>query len=141
MPRKLTLAQSSLADNFGLPSQPVLAASLDLGEVLSRVPESHGITPISRYPAVRQDLAVVVEETIPASEVQLHIEQAGGRLLRRVQLFDVYRGEQIAAGKKSLAYALTFQAPDRTLTDKDAAKVQGKIVKRLDRELGAKLRT
>jgi phenylalanyl-tRNA synthetase beta chain len=129
-----------VADNFGLPSQPVLAASLDLGEVLSRVPESHSITPMSRYPAIRQDLAVVVGETVPASEVQLHIEQAGGRLLRRVQLFDVYRGEQIEAGKKSLAYTLTFQADDRTLTDHDANRLRDKIVRRLSQEVSATLR-
>jgi phenylalanyl-tRNA synthetase beta chain len=64
----------------------------------------------------------------------------GGKLLVDVRLFDVYRGGQIGVGRKSLAYALTFQAEDRTLTDKDVAKVQDRIVRRLERELGAKLR-
>ncbi len=77
---------------------------------------------------------------MPASQVQATILAAGGRLLTDARLFDVYRGDQIDAGKKSLAYALTFQAPDRTLTDKEAAKVQSRIVKKLGKELRAKLR-
>jgi len=130
-----------VVENFDLPTQPVLAADLDLEALLARVPESYTISPVPRYPAVRQDIAVVVDEEVPAAEVQRVIEQAGGKLLRRVQLFDVYRGEQIGAGKKSLAYALTFQADDRTLTDHDANRLRDKIVRRLQATLGATLRT
>ncbi len=61
-------------------------------------------------------------------------------MLADARLFDVYRGEQLGEGKKSLAYALTYQAPDRTLTDKEAAKIRKKIVKRLEYEVGAELR-
>jgi len=68
------------------------------------------------------------------------IRQTGGRTVTEVRLFDVYRGDQIGTGKKSLAYNLTYQNPERTLTDKDAAKLRTKIVKRLERELGAQLR-
>jgi phenylalanyl-tRNA synthetase beta chain len=68
------------------------------------------------------------------------IEAAGGDLLVGVTLFDLYRGEQIGAGKKSLAYRLTYQAPDRTLTDAEAAKVRERIVKKLKEEAGAVLR-
>ncbi|OQY24022.1 MAG: hypothetical protein B6I34_04085 [Anaerolineaceae bacterium 4572_32.1] len=68
------------------------------------------------------------------------IAQTGRALVRSVMLFDVYRGEQIGAGKKSLAYRLTYQADDRTLTDREVAKLRGKIVRRLERELGATLR-
>ena len=87
-----------------------------------------------------EDIAVVVDEATPASQVQETILAGGGKLLVDVRLFDVYRGDQIDTGKKSLAYALTFQAEDRTLTDKEVAKVQARIVLRLERELGAKLR-
>jgi phenylalanyl-tRNA synthetase beta chain len=62
-------------------------------------------------------------------------------MLVEVRLFDVYRGEQIEAGKKSLAYSLAYQAPDRTLTDKEAAKIRGRIIRRLEQELGAQLRS
>jgi phenylalanyl-tRNA synthetase beta chain len=82
----------------------------------------------------------VVDEDVPAGQVEALIEQTGGELLRDVRLFDLYRGKQLGEGKKSLAYSLTFQADDRTLTDRDANKLRDKIVARLNRELGAKLR-
>ena len=69
------------------------------------------------------------------------ILQTGQPLVTGVKLFDVFRGEQLGAGKKSLAYSLTFQAEDRTLTDKVVAKQQNKIVQRLEQQLGAKLRS
>ena len=68
------------------------------------------------------------------------IAQTGAPLLRSVVLFDVYRGEQIGPGKKSLAYRLTYQADDRTLTDQDVARVREKIIRRLEREIGATIR-
>jgi phenylalanyl-tRNA synthetase beta chain len=82
----------------------------------------------------------VVEESVPAVTVRDLIVQTGGKVLRTVELFDVYRGEQVEEGRKSLAYRLTYQADDRTLTDKEVAKVRQKIVRRLERELGAALR-
>lgn len=125
---------------FRLPEQPVLAAELDLDLLLAAVDESPLVEAISNYPAIYQDIAVIVDETTPAAAVEQTIREAGGWLLRDVRLFDVYRGEQIGAGKKSLAYALTFQALDRTLRDVDADRVRGKIVKELEKKLGAMLR-
>jgi phenylalanyl-tRNA synthetase beta chain len=81
-----------------------------------------------------------VDEAIPAAEVEHLIRQTGGATLTDVRLFDVYRGEQIGVGKKSLAYSLTYQSAERTLTDKDAAQLRNKIVRRLQNELGAQLR-
>ncbi len=125
---------------FDLPAQPVLAAEIDLEVLLEAVDEAPRVEPISNYPAIYQDIAVVVDESVPAAAVEEAIREAGGWLLRSVRLFDVYRGEQIGAGKKSLAYALTFQAPDRTLRDVDADRVRGKIVKALGERFGATLR-
>lgn len=119
---------------------PVLAADLDLDRLLAQVSNGHVVKSVPRFPPVQQDIAVIVDEAIPAEQVQVLIAQTGRPLLTDVRLFDLFRGEQIGAGKKSLAYSLTFQAEDRTLTDKDAAKQQQKIVQRLERELGAKLR-
>jgi phenylalanyl-tRNA synthetase beta chain len=99
------------------------------------------MTGISGQPAVYEDVAVVVDEGTPAAQVAEIIRQTGGKLLTDVRLFDIYRGGQVAEGKKSLAYALTFQAPDRTLTDEETAKLRAKIVSRLERELGATLRS
>jgi phenylalanyl-tRNA synthetase beta chain len=69
------------------------------------------------------------------------IRQTGGRSVTEVRLFDLYRGEQIEAGKKSLAYNLTYQSTEKTMTDADAAAIRNKIVRRLEQEIGAKLRS
>jgi phenylalanyl-tRNA synthetase beta chain len=121
--------------------QPVLAADFDLDLLLKQLPDGYVVRSVSRFPAVQQDIAVVVDESIPAGQVEALITQTGRPLLADVRLFDVFRGEQIGADKKSLAYSLIFQAEDRTLTDKVVAKQQDKIVKRLERQLGAKLRS
>jgi phenylalanyl-tRNA synthetase beta chain len=73
------------------------------------------------YPAVHQDVAVVVDESVPASEVRTAVLEGGGELLRSAEVFDLYRGEQVVGGRKSLALRLTFRAVDRTLTDEEVA--------------------
>ncbi|MBN1136835.1 MAG: phenylalanine--tRNA ligase subunit beta, partial [Anaerolineae bacterium] len=125
---------------FDLPGCPVTIADLDLEALLAQVPPAWFVEPISPYPAVLQDLAVVVDEAVPAAAVQDLIAGTGGFLLKDVRLFDLYRGAPIPQGKKSLAYALTFQSPDRTLSDALVAKQVERIVQRLKKELGAGLR-
>jgi len=125
---------------FDLPDQPVCLAEFDLEALLEQAEAARYFEPISRFPAVIQDLAVVVDEEVPAQRVREVIVRAGGELLRRVELFDVYRGEPVPPGKKSLAYSLTYQAQDRTLTDQEVARVQERIVRCLAEELGARLR-
>jgi phenylalanyl-tRNA synthetase beta chain len=88
---------------------------------------------------VGQDIAVVVDEDVPAADVEDTVREAGGELLERLRLFDVYRGEQVGEGSKSLALRLEFRAPDRTLTDEEVAEVRGRIEHELA-ELGGKLR-
>jgi phenylalanyl-tRNA synthetase beta chain len=85
-------------------------------------------------------MSLIVDEGIPAQQMEDVIRKAGGELLVGVDLFDVYRGDPIPAGKKSLAYSLTYRHDERTLTDKQVAKVHAKIINRLSKELGAKLR-
>jgi len=92
-------------------------------------------------PPVFEDLAVVVDEDLPAERVEALIRQTGGKIVSDVRLFDVYRGEKVGAGKKSLAYSITYQARDKTLTDKDVAAIRARILRRLEQELGATLRT
>jgi phenylalanyl-tRNA synthetase beta chain len=128
-----------VSEAYGLNEYPLLAADLDVEKLQAAARLAHTVESVSRYPAVLQDIAVVVGEDVPAAEVQAIIMGAGN-LLRAVRLFDVYRGEQVGAGKKSLAYSLTFQADDRTLADKDVNKLRHKIVRRLQDELDAKLR-
>ncbi len=120
--------------------RPVLAAELDLDVLVGQIPPWHHVEPISSYPAVHEDLALVVDKLLPASQVEAQIRQAGGFLLKDVALFDIYEGSQISAGKKSLAYHLTFQSPGKTLMDKDVKKQRQRILQQLERQLGAKLR-
>jgi phenylalanyl-tRNA synthetase beta chain len=95
---------------------------------------------VPRFPAALRDIALVVEESVPAERVVREIRAAGGDLLRDVRLFDLYRGESIPAGTKSLAYALTYQAEDRTLTDKEVDRAHKKIADRLKHVLKAQIR-
>lgn len=125
---------------FDLPAGRVAVAELDLEALLAQVSPTWFVEPISSYPSVLQDLAVVVGEAVPAAAIQDLIVQTGGFLLKSVRLFDLYRGAPIPEGKKSLAYALTFQSPDRTLSDALVAKQVERIVQRLKKEMGAELR-
>jgi phenylalanyl-tRNA synthetase beta chain len=116
-----------------------VVAELDLDALLERV-RADSYAAIARYPAVVQDLAIVVAAEVPAEDVAALIRQGGGDLLEGLTLFDIYSGEQVGAGKRSLAYRLSFRAADRTLSDEAVAKVRGKIVRLLERELEAAIR-
>ena len=127
-------------EHYELPEAPLLAAELDLEALYDLVPERYDILSVPAFPPVLEDLALIVDEAVPAEQVAEEIRQAGGATLSSVRLFDVYRGDQIGSGKKSLAYSLTYQAPDRTLTDQEVAQIRQRIVRRLEQELEAKLR-
>jgi phenylalanyl-tRNA synthetase beta chain len=129
-----------VARAFDLPETPILVAEFDLDALLDQVEDLHKTSALPTMPPVLQDIALVVGEETPAAAVEAAIWKAGGDLLRDVRLFDVYRGDPIPAGHKSLAYSLTYQAFDRTLTDTEVAKVHQRIVKACERELSAKLR-
>jgi phenylalanyl-tRNA synthetase beta chain len=120
---------------------PMLAADFDLEAVIQALRPNYPVSAFSEFPPVLEDIAIIVDENLPADRVEALIRQTGGKMLESVQLFDVFRSEQIGAGKKSLAYALTYRSPEGTLTDKDAASIRNKIVKRLENEVDAKLRS
>lgn len=125
---------------YELGPAPVLVAEFDLAALRAARTRAE-VAPVPEYPPVLEDIALIVDESLPAAELERLIRQTGGPSLSRVQLFDIYRGDQVGAGKKSLAYRLTYQAPDRTLTDAEAAAIRNRIVKRLEQELGAVLRS
>ena len=106
----------------------VAAFEIDLDAVVAEARLVPAYEDLTSFPELREDIAIVVDETVPAATVLETVRAAGGRLLARAEVFDVYRGEQIAAGRTSLAIALTFRARDRTLTDEDVAPVRAKIV-------------
>jgi len=127
---------------FDLPEQRAVVAELALAPLLPAAAAAISkMQPISHFPAIKEDLALLVDEAITAEQVAQAIRQGGGTLLREVTLFDVYRGKQVPAGKKSLAYALTYQADDRTLKDSDVEKARRRIVARLGQTVGAELRS
>lgn len=116
----------------------VYYGELDLEALLPRVPALRRYRPVSRFPPVREDLAVVVDEGVPAARARAIIE--GVPLVARAELFDVYTGPPVPPGKKSLAFALSFQALDHTPTDDEVARARSLIVQRLRERLGAVLR-
>jgi phenylalanyl-tRNA synthetase beta chain len=129
-----------VAEAYELGGRAVLAGDLDLEALQAAAPPRFAYTPVPRFPAALRDIAVVVEEVVTAERVSQEIRTAGGELLRHVRLFDLYRGDSIAPGTKSLAYALTYQAADRTLTDKEVDKAHKKIEDRLKHVLKAQVR-
>lgn len=128
------------AEQYDLGERAVLVAELDVDALQSAAPERHAYTPVPRFPAALRDIAVVVAEDITNERVLAEIRAAGGNLLRDARLFDLYRGESIPADTKSLAYALSYQAEDRTLTDKEVDKAHKKIEDRLKHVLKAQVR-
>lgn len=126
---------------FDFLSAPVIAADLDLELLLAAASDTASSRAVPTFPSTIEDIAVVVDEDIPAGRVEALIRQTGGKLLAGVRLFDIFRSEQIGPGKKSLAYNLTYQSYEKTLTPADAAQIRGRIIRRLEQELGAKLRS
>jgi phenylalanyl-tRNA synthetase beta chain len=118
----------------------VAVAELEVEPLRAAASRRFRLVEVPRFPPIRRDLAFVVDEEVPAGAVQAALETAAGELLDHTLLFDVFRGGAIPEGRKSLALALEFRAPDRTLTDEEVEPVIGTVVDRLRSELGAELR-
>lgn len=129
-----------VAESYKLAGKVILVADLDLEALRSVVPPRHPYSPVLTMPQALRDVAVIVEQHVPAERVAAEIRAAGGDLLREVRLFDLYQGESIPQGTRSLAYALTYQATDRTLTDKEIEKAHKKVEDRLRHVLKARIR-
>ena len=130
----------NVAVGYGLGERVVLVGEFDLEALQAATPTRYTYTPVPRYPAALRDIAVVVDESVPAERIEAEIRTAGGDLWHRLRLFDLYRGPSIPPGTKSLAYALSYQADDRTLTDKEVDKAHKKIEDRLKHVLKAQIR-
>jgi phenylalanyl-tRNA synthetase beta chain len=113
---------------------------LDVAVLAAAAPERVAYVDVISFPAVRQDLAFVVDEAVSAGELVEAAREAAGDELREMRFFDLYRGEQIPPGKKSLAFRVEFQSPERTLSDEDAAALRARIVTALAERFGAVLR-
>jgi phenylalanyl-tRNA synthetase beta chain len=113
---------------------------LDLATLFASVPDVIHYEDVITYPPVRQDLAFVVKEDVQAGDLIAAARAAAGAELREMRPFDVYRGDQIGPGKKSIAFAVSFQSREGTLTDEDAAELRNRIVEGLEARFGAQLR-
>jgi phenylalanyl-tRNA synthetase beta chain len=118
--------------------QDVYVFDIVLDDVLPFALKQRRMQSVSRFPAVEQDIALIVDEDVPAGAMQRVLQDAA--LVRSARIFDVYRGDQVPAGKKSVAFDLFYQSEDHTLTDDEVAKAQRKVLERLRREFGAELR-
>ena len=116
------------------------AFELDLEELLAAVPSELKYQDVVSYPPVRIDLAFAVPEAVAAGDLIEAAREAAGEELRDMRPFDVYRGEQVGEGRKSVAFSVSFQSPERTLTDEDAAALRDRIVAALSDRFGAELR-
>jgi phenylalanyl-tRNA synthetase beta chain len=129
-----------VAINFGFGERAVQVAELDLETILAAIPDRYAYRPFSTFPPAKRDVAVIVPADTPTEKVLAEIRVAGGDLLTEAELFDLYTGEGIPSGTKSLAFALTYQAPDRTLSDKEIIKAHEKVEGRLRHVLKAQIR-
>jgi phenylalanyl-tRNA synthetase beta chain len=118
---------------------PVAAFEIDFGTVSELAPGASGYHDVTTFPGVLQDIAVVVPEEVPAADVEAAVRAGGGDLLERLAVFDLYHGEQVGEGNKSLALRLEFRAPDRTLTDEEVAERRAAIERELA-GIGGRLR-
>jgi len=116
------------------------AFELELEELFRLARDPVAYEDVITYPVVRQDLAFAVPEDVPAGDLVAAAHEAAGPELREMQVFDVYRGGQVGEGRKSLAFAVSFQSAERTLSDEDAAALRARIVEALAKRFGAELR-
>ncbi len=133
-------AHPEVLENYDLPHKAYLF-ELDFERLVNEVEPIKQFEPIPIYPSVNRDLAIVLDVDTPANRPTEIIESAGGELVAALHLFDVYTGEQVPEGKKSLAFAIEYRSTTETLTDEIVDRIHGGILKQLERELGATLRS
>ena len=130
----------SAAERLDLPELPIFVAEVVFEELLKAKPDLRRVASPPRFPPAQRDVSIIVEEGVRHADVVDTIRQVAGPLLRSVELFDVYRGQPIPAGRKSLAYALAYQASDRTLEDAEVSEAQAAVEEALRQRFGAEIR-
>ena len=133
-------AHPEVLENYDLPHKAYLF-ELDFERLAGVVEPMKQFEPIPIYPSVNRDLAIVLDADTPANCPTEIIRSAGGELVSGLHLFDLYTGEQVPEGKKSLAFAIEYRSTTETLTDEIVDRIHGEILEQLERELGATLRS
>jgi phenylalanyl-tRNA synthetase beta chain len=130
----------TIAERFDLEGPPIFLAELDYERLLQVAQPLLGVENPSRFPPADRDIAIVIDEHTPHADVEAAIREAAGSLLETVQLFDVYRGTSISAGRKSLAYSLRYRAAERTLDDDEVSAAHARVEATLGARFGAEVR-
>ncbi|MGL5615548.1 MAG: phenylalanine--tRNA ligase subunit beta [Sarcina sp.] len=128
-----------VAENYGIDVEGYVA-ELDLDKLYEAANTEKKYAVLPKYPAVTRDIALLVDDSILVAEIEDVMKRAGGNLVESIELFDVYKGEQIPEGKKSIAYAIIYRDPQKTLNDAVVNKAHDKILRALEHKLGAQLR-
>ena len=128
----------AVLENYGIGTRAYVA-SVDIADIFANRIVDKKFQPTPRFPASTRDLAIICDDEIPAASLEKAIRAGAGKILEKVELFDVYKGASVAPGKKSVAYSMTLRAPDRTLTVEECDRAVAKVLKELEK-LGAKLR-
>ncbi len=128
-----------VAESFEI-SGRVYVAEIDITALKNCAVAIPAVKPLPKFPAVSRDIALVMDESVPAGTVMMAIEKAAGRLCENVKLFDVYRGERLGENKKSLAFSISFRSPDHTLTEAEITGAMDKILKSAEKTCGAVIR-
>ncbi|MBQ4119324.1 MAG: phenylalanine--tRNA ligase subunit beta [Clostridia bacterium] len=128
----------AVAESYGIDC-PVFVAEIKLDVLLAIEKRKTVYKPLPKFPAVERDFAVLVDKEIPVGTLERAISSGAGRLLEKIELFDIYEGAQIPEGKKSVAFSVYLRSADSTLTDKEIEEISGKIIKKLE-AVGAELR-
>ncbi len=129
----------SVLRNFEIGTKAYMG-ELDFMAIFNCANRAVKYTPLTKFPAVTRDFSILVDALTPVADIEKVMKKAGGKLLTKLELNDVYTGSQIPEGKKSVMYKAEFKAPDRSLTGEEADNLHAKIVKNLGSELGAELR-
>lgn len=130
----------AVRDAFDL-DHDVFIGDLSVDLLVGSIPDTIRVSPPSKYPAITYDLALIVDQSVPAGDIERVIRRSGGELLRAVRLFDIYQGEQVPEGKKSMAYRVVLQSTERTLKESEGEAARSAIVQALQEELGASIRS
>jgi phenylalanyl-tRNA synthetase beta chain len=125
-----------VCEAFGVPPR-TSAAEIDLDALLERAADTVMAPTYSTFPVAKEDVALVVDEDLAAADVEAALREGAGELVESVRLFDIYTGPQVGEGKKSLAFALRFRAPDRTLTDEETRAARDAAVRLAAERFGA----
>ena len=129
----------AVLDNYGIGTRAYVA-TLDIADIFDARIVEKKFKPTPKFPASTRDLAIICDDELPAASLEKAIRAGAGKLLEKVELFDVYKGSSIAEGKKSVAYTMTLRAADRTLTVEECDKAVNKVLKELA-NIGAELRS